>query len=111
MADEKSENPAAAGRTAEQRPSFLRRMLRKTWVKIALAATALVIVFGTTQFIPQLLQEAFGYTAEDAGLALTYVGLAAFLVMPLSGFLTSRVDAGWRRLRPARLQLPRCISR
>ncbi len=52
-----------------------------------------VIVFGTTQFIPQLLQDVLGYTATNAGLALTLGGFATLLVMPLSGFLTSRVDA------------------
>jgi DHA2 family multidrug resistance protein len=51
-----------------------------------------VIIFGTTQFIPQLLQEVLGYTATDAGLALTMGGLATLFMMPLSGFLTSRVD-------------------
>ena len=30
-----------------------------------------MILFGTTQFIPQLLQEVLGYTATNAGLALT----------------------------------------
>ena len=35
-----------------------------------------LIVFGTTQFIPQLLQEVLGYTATNAGLALTMGGLA-----------------------------------
>ncbi len=52
-----------------------------------------VIIFGTTQFIPQLLQEVLGYTATNAGLALTMGGLATIVVMPLSGFLSSRVDA------------------
>ncbi|SJZ83410.1 MFS transporter, DHA2 family, multidrug resistance protein [Enhydrobacter aerosaccus] len=52
-----------------------------------------VIIFGTTQFIPQLLQEVLGYTATDAGLALTLGGAATLMVMPLSGFLTGRVDA------------------
>ena len=51
-----------------------------------------VIVFGTTQFIPQFLQEVMGYTATDAGLALTMGGLATLLVMPVSGLLTGRVD-------------------
>ncbi|HEX3429604.1 MAG TPA: DHA2 family efflux MFS transporter permease subunit [Rhizomicrobium sp.] len=51
-----------------------------------------VIVFGTTQFIPQFLQEVMGYTATDAGLALTLGGLATLLVMPVSGILTGRVD-------------------
>jgi DHA2 family multidrug resistance protein len=51
-----------------------------------------VIVFGTTQFIPQLLQEVLGYTATNAGLALTVGGLATLLVMPVAGFLTGKVD-------------------
>lgn len=52
-----------------------------------------IVVFSSTQFIPQLLQEVLGYTAQDAGLALTLGGVATFLVMPLSGLLASRVDA------------------
>jgi DHA2 family multidrug resistance protein len=51
-----------------------------------------VIIFGSTQFIPQLLQEVLGYTATNAGLALTMGGLATLLVMPLAGFLTGKVD-------------------
>jgi DHA2 family multidrug resistance protein len=51
-----------------------------------------VIIFGTTQFIPQLLQQVLGYTATDAGLALTAGGLATIIVMPLSGILSSKVD-------------------
>jgi len=51
-----------------------------------------VIIFGTTQFIPQLLQEVLGYTATNAGLALTMGGLATLVMMPLSGYLTGRVD-------------------
>jgi DHA2 family multidrug resistance protein len=51
-----------------------------------------LIVFGTTQFIPQLLQEVLGYTATNAGLALTAGGVATLLVMPLAGFLSTRVD-------------------
>jgi DHA2 family multidrug resistance protein len=51
-----------------------------------------VIVFGSTQFIPQLLQEVLGYTATNAGLALTLGGLATLLVMPVSGYLTGKID-------------------
>jgi DHA2 family multidrug resistance protein len=54
-----------------------------------------LIIFGTTQFIPQLLQEVLGYTATNAGLALTMGGLATLLVMPLAGFLTGKVDPRW----------------
>ncbi len=52
-----------------------------------------VVLFGTTQFIPQLLQEVLGYTAENAGFALTAGGVATILVMPLVGILSGRVDA------------------
>ncbi|MGH6890130.1 MAG: DHA2 family efflux MFS transporter permease subunit [Rhizomicrobium sp.] len=52
-----------------------------------------VVIFSSTQFIPQLLQEVMGYTATDAGLALTLGGVATFFVMPLSGYFASRVDA------------------
>jgi DHA2 family multidrug resistance protein len=51
-----------------------------------------MIIFGTTQFIPQLLQEVLGYTATDAGLALTMGGIATLFVMPISGYLSGRVD-------------------
>ena len=51
-----------------------------------------VIIFGTTQFIPQLLQQVLGYTATSAGMAMTAGGLAVLLVMPLSGILSSKVD-------------------
>jgi DHA2 family multidrug resistance protein len=52
-----------------------------------------MIIFGTTQFIPQLLQQVIGYTATDAGLALTAGGIATLFVMPLTGVLLGRVDA------------------
>ncbi|HEY3800027.1 MAG TPA: DHA2 family efflux MFS transporter permease subunit [Caulobacteraceae bacterium] len=51
-----------------------------------------VVVFGTTQFIPQLLQQVMGYTATQAGLALTTGGLATVLVMPAAGFLSGKAD-------------------
>jgi DHA2 family multidrug resistance protein len=51
-----------------------------------------IIIFGTTQFIPQLLQQVLGYTATNAGLALGAGGLATIVMMPLSGLLSSRLD-------------------
>jgi DHA2 family multidrug resistance protein len=63
----------------------------------AIAATLLLMVgivaIGSSQFIPQLLQEVLSYTAENAGLAMTAGGLATILAMPVSGVLTGRVDA------------------
>jgi DHA2 family multidrug resistance protein len=51
-----------------------------------------VIIFGSTQFIPQFLQEVLGYTATNAGLALSLGGVAMLLAMPVSGFLTTKID-------------------
>ena len=52
-----------------------------------------VIVFGSTLFIPQLLQQVMGYTATDAGLALTAGGVATLVAMPVVGVLSGKVDA------------------
>jgi DHA2 family multidrug resistance protein len=51
-----------------------------------------VIIFGTTQFIPQMLQQVIGYTATDAGLAMTAGGLATIVMLPVSGVLSNKVD-------------------
>jgi DHA2 family multidrug resistance protein len=51
-----------------------------------------MIIFGTTQFIPQLLQQVLGYTATDAGMAMTAGGLATIAMLPISGVLSSRID-------------------
>lgn len=50
------------------------------------------ILFGSTQIIPQMLQSVFGYTATDAGLALTVGGLAALVAMPMTGIVTGKVQ-------------------
>ena len=52
-----------------------------------------MLIFGTAQFIPQLLQQVIGYTATDAGLALTAGGAITVLFMPIAGVLSSKVDA------------------
>jgi DHA2 family multidrug resistance protein len=51
-----------------------------------------VIMYGTTQFIPQLLQEVMGYTATDAGLALTAGGFATLIAMPFAGILSDKIQ-------------------
>ena len=52
-----------------------------------------VALFGSTVVIPQFLQLELGYTAQSAGEVLTPGGFAILLLMPLVGFLVSRVDA------------------
>ncbi len=51
-----------------------------------------VILFGTTQFIPQMVQQVLGYTAEQAGLALTLGGIITLFTMPLAGVLSGFVQ-------------------
>jgi DHA2 family multidrug resistance protein len=51
------------------------------------------ILFGTTVLIPEYLQTVMGYTAENAGLALSPGGFMVMICMPIVGQLVSRVDA------------------
>jgi DHA2 family multidrug resistance protein len=51
-----------------------------------------LILFGTTQLIPQMLQQVLGYSATDAGLALTVGGIATLIAVPIAGRLTGKID-------------------
>jgi DHA2 family multidrug resistance protein len=50
-------------------------------------------LFGSTVLIPQFVQSMLGYTAEQAGLVISPGGFGIILLMPLVGFLVSKVDA------------------
>ena len=50
------------------------------------------VLYSTTVLIPQFLQQLMGYTAEMAGLALSPGGAVIMVLMPLVGFLVSRID-------------------
>ena len=50
------------------------------------------ILLATTQFLPQLTQALYGYTATWAGLALSPGGLVTMLMMFAVGQLTTRVQ-------------------
>ena len=52
-------------------------------------------LYGTTVLIPQMVQTLLGYTAELAGFVISPGGVCIMLVMPLVGFLISRVDPRW----------------
>ncbi|HEX4792887.1 MAG TPA: DHA2 family efflux MFS transporter permease subunit [Humisphaera sp.] len=52
-----------------------------------------VVLFGSTVLIPLFLQELMGYTATRAGLVITPGGFVIMAMMPVVGFLTSRVQA------------------
>ncbi len=59
---------------------------------LAVMFTTGVILFGSIQLIPQMLQQVFGYTATDAGFAMTAGGLATIVMVPIVGNLTGKVD-------------------
>jgi MFS transporter, DHA2 family, multidrug resistance protein len=50
------------------------------------------VLYASTVLIPQFLQEMMGYTAELAGLALSPGGAVIMFMMPVVGFLVSRVN-------------------
>ncbi|HEX5243769.1 MAG TPA: DHA2 family efflux MFS transporter permease subunit [Tepidisphaeraceae bacterium] len=52
-----------------------------------------IVLFGSTVLLPLFVQELLGYTATLAGLVLTPGGFFVMLLMPLVGFLVSRVQA------------------
>jgi len=51
-----------------------------------------MVLFGTTVLIPQFLQVQMGYTATQAGLALSLGAFVLMFMMPIVGQLVSRVD-------------------
>ncbi len=59
---------------------------------LAVMFTTGVILFGSIQLIPQMLQQVFGYTATDAGFAMTAGGFATVLAVPFAGRLAGKVD-------------------
>jgi MFS transporter, DHA2 family, multidrug resistance protein len=66
-----------------------RRQFGTTWI-VMLAVG--MILFSSTQLLPQLLQENFVYTATLAGLALMPGGLVSLLMMVAAGQLSSFVQ-------------------
>jgi MFS transporter, DHA2 family, multidrug resistance protein len=69
---------------------FLNRTFGISFILMFVLGFAL---FGTTVLIPQFTQTLLGYTAEQAGMAISPGGFTVMLMMPLVGFLVGRVDA------------------
>ncbi|WP_216641188.1 DHA2 family efflux MFS transporter permease subunit [Oceaniglobus roseus] len=65
---------------------------RNLAIAVAMMMILGILIFGTIQLIPQMLQGVFGYSPYLAGLALTYGGAIAILMMPVSGIAVSRLD-------------------
>lgn len=58
---------------------------------VIMAVTGLIL-YGTTQLIPQMLQQVLGYSSFDSGLALTFGGIATVLMVPFAGAMAGKVD-------------------
>ena len=50
------------------------------------------ILLSTTNYLPQLVQQEYGYTATWAGLVLSPGGLVLALLMPVAGWLSGKVQ-------------------
>jgi MFS transporter, DHA2 family, multidrug resistance protein len=54
-----------------------------------------VILLGSTVLIPQYLQLVMGYSATQAGLAISPGGLLVMVLLPFVGILLKKVEARW----------------
>lgn len=50
------------------------------------------VLLGSTVLLPEFAQEILGYTATQAGLVISPGGFALIILMPLVGFLSSKID-------------------
>jgi len=78
----------------EKEPVVDLRMLKNRNFAIATVAMFFLgfVLYASTVLIPQFLQQLLGYTAELAGLALSPGGAVIMLMMPVVGFLVSKVN-------------------
>jgi DHA2 family multidrug resistance protein len=68
---------------------YSKRNFAMTQIVMLLIGAAL---YSTTVMIPQFLQEILGYTATQAGLALSAGGLVLMLLFPVVGYIGQKVD-------------------
>jgi DHA2 family multidrug resistance protein len=54
-----------------------------------------VVLFGATVLLPLYMQTLMGYTAQEAGMAMSPGALIVILLLPLVGRLLGRVDGRW----------------
>ena len=78
----------------EKEPVVDLRMLKNRNFAVATMAMFFLgfVLYASTVLIPQFLQQLMGYTARLAGLALSPGGAVIMCMMPVVGFLVSKVD-------------------
>ena len=67
-----------------------------------------MILFGTTQLIPQMLQQVLGYTLVRRRAGADAGGVATLVAVPFAGRLTGKVDARFLLVRRCWSRRPRC---
>jgi DHA2 family multidrug resistance protein len=68
---------------------YKKRNFAMTQIVMVVIGAAL---YATTVMIPQFLQEVLGYTATEAGLAMSAGGVALLVLFPVVGFLGQKLD-------------------
>jgi len=78
----------------EKEPVVDLRMLKDRNFAVSTVAMFFLgfVLYSSTVLIPQFLQQLLGYTAELAGKALSPGGAVIMLMMPVVGFLVSKLD-------------------
>ncbi|MDB6061405.1 MAG: emrB [Verrucomicrobiaceae bacterium] len=78
----------------EKNPIVDLRLFRKRNFSVGVAALSvgMAAFFGTTVVLPQWLQRVMGYNATWAGVAVTPVGILAFLLSPLVGRYIKKIE-------------------
>ena len=79
----------------EKNPVFEVRLLFKRSYLLSILGMMMTagVFLGTSQLIPQFTQQALGYTATSAGLAMTFGGVATLLLLPVAGQMIGFVQA------------------
>jgi DHA2 family multidrug resistance protein len=71
---------------------FKRRNIAMTQLVMFMVGASL---YSTTVLIPQYLQEVMGYSARQAGMAVSTGGLVLMVLFPIAGFLAPKFDPRW----------------
>ena len=85
--------PAVSCRAPDSRSAaVLRRNVGTTMFVMFMVGVSL---YSSTVLIPQFLQEIMGYSAEQAGMAISTGGIALMFLFPVAGFLAPKFDPRW----------------
>jgi MFS transporter, DHA2 family, multidrug resistance protein len=71
------------------------RLLKRRNLSAAMLSMVILggVLYGTTVLLPEFLQTLLGYTAAQAGECMALGGFLMMLTMPLSGFLSGKMDS------------------